>query len=477
MVRRIRYTFLMLAFSLLVTAAAPVRSASAIVFPGLLPMYAGWRVGHIVYDKIQDVVGTLDIRQTVMSAMASLMTDALAYIVLDRSIDEVVACTLLAPDMHDDAGNYIPPAEMSGTARSAEYWSSIYTDPNLRDATLAQLEDAYEEVLTYDPDVCDFTNSSLGNFVSYSRGSGSLLGMVNQMQRVSTTDNIPVNLASFTQHYARRIPIVRDTAFAADYNFPYATVTFKVWHYFRDVALGMLSLTMLVLGVMIMLRKKLSSQAVISVQTALPRIVIATVLVFFSWPLGALFASLVIPLIEASLLGHFGFFESAFSEIPASPVAQIIWNMSSILVLGGAGIVTIATVLLLLCGTFFALFILFFKASLLQFKIFARIMTGPLNFALSAIPGKEDSAIMWFKEMIADLLSIFAMFFMVRLAFFIAVIPYYTMTELYRGSGVSSAFPIFPALMGSTGLSTYILAKSFGMPKKVRAMIIGDKRR
>lgn len=70
----------------------------------------------------------------------------------------------------------------------------------------------------------------------------------------------------------------------------------KVWQYMRDIAYLAFIILFLAVGFMIMFRKKINPQTVISVQSALPGLVIGLVLVTFSYFISAL-------LIDASFLG------------------------------------------------------------------------------------------------------------------------------------------------------------------------------
>jgi hypothetical protein len=83
-----------------------------------------------------------------------------------------------------------------------------------------------------------------------------------------------------------------------------------MWKAFRDIAFGLFVIVAVVFAFMIMFRVKLSPQTVISVQSALPKIIVALILVTFSYAIAGLLIDLmyvVIGLISVVLLpitGH-----------------------------------------------------------------------------------------------------------------------------------------------------------------------------
>lgn len=56
-----------------------------------------------------------------------------------------------------------------------------------------------------------------------------------------------------------------------------------IWKIFRNIAYGIIAIIMIVIGFMVMLRKKIDPKTVVTVQSSIPRIVIALILVTFSY--------------------------------------------------------------------------------------------------------------------------------------------------------------------------------------------------
>lgn len=83
-----------------------------------------------------------------------------------------------------------------------------------------------------------------------------------------------------------------------------------IWKVFRDISYMLLVLILIGIGFMIMFRMKLNPQTVISVESALPKIVISLLLITFSFPIAGFMIDLmyVIILITIAVLGNRGNF-------------------------------------------------------------------------------------------------------------------------------------------------------------------------
>ncbi len=80
----------------------------------------------------------------------------------------------------------------------------------------------------------------------------------------------------------QKVPGLQNTAFAAT-SYPAwgLELVLSLWETSRDLAYGIISVIMLVIGIMIITRKRISPQAVVTVQTALPRVIISILLINF----------------------------------------------------------------------------------------------------------------------------------------------------------------------------------------------------
>lgn len=82
----------------------------------------------------------------------------------------------------------------------------------------------------------------------------------------------------------------------------------NIWKIFRDIAYLLLVVFLIAIGFMIMFRMKISQQTVISVENSLPRIVIALILITFSFPIAGLMIDIMyaVILLSIAVLGNKG---------------------------------------------------------------------------------------------------------------------------------------------------------------------------
>ncbi len=278
--------------------------------------------------------------------------------------------------------------------------------------------------------------SSLGyNQQEFAQGkvSGSLLGLVYFVQNTMKYEPVPVNMAYFFKDYAAKLPIVGETVYAqnnADYGHTLINAVLNMWKVFRNIAYGLMAVIMLWVGFAIITRRRISSQTVVNVQYALPKIVIALVMIALSYPIGALITSLSWTLFhsaQAIILSITG------PDIAASAVSGGMTFTQSIcaaqkLGAGGQGAIVmlmmVAAVgsgaLLMVLGFVFAVVIAFYlfayiKAFWLYFKMVVYTATAPLQIALYALPGQDDKLENWLKQMLAWGMGIFGMALVLQL--------------------------------------------------------------
>jgi len=221
----------------------------------------------------------------------------------------------------------------------------------------------------------------------------------------------------------RKLPVVGNTAYAQEYNMWGQELALDLWTKTRNIAYAMMAVIMLVVGILIITRKRINPQTVVTVQTAMPRIVISLLLITFSYPIGAVFASSVVPL-SVLVMGVFfaDMVDSAGTIADMNHFSMV--NTLIAVTLGGEGIVALLTMMLLAAATLIVMLVVIVKIILINLKILLAIVFAPIQFAISAIPGQEEQISKWFKQMIARVLAIPAMLFMVGLAWYILIAPF-----------------------------------------------------
>jgi len=199
----------------------------------------------------------------------------------------------------------------------------------------------------------------------------------------------------------------------------------RIWSSFRDASYVGFVIIFVVIGFMIMFRKKISSQAVATIQDSLPRIVIALILVTFSYAIVGLIIDAMFVLLNviAALLVNAGltdrgakivFEQNIFSIVFDSmdgifksitvAIKNILDDLFGKAALGGivggiGGIIVgvIAAIAVLLVSLKIFLMLLMAYVSLILLTIFA-----PFILLFEALPG-NNSFKEWFKQIIANL--------------------------------------------------------------------------
>lgn len=164
----------------------------------------------------------------------------------------------------------------------------------------------------------------------------------------------PLSGISYVREKATSFSIV-PTAKAQDTGFGFDALkpVQSMWRGFRDISYGLFVIVAVVFAFMIMFRVKISPQVVISVQSAIPQIIIAMVLATFSYAIAGFMIDLMYVVIGLiSLVGP------SLTSFPVSPptLFNILTSGSPGGVLPGGIIVTMGLYLFLLSISFFALF-------------------------------------------------------------------------------------------------------------------------
>ena len=258
----------------------------------------------------------------------------------------------------------------------------------------------------------------------------------------------------------------------------------KIWTVFRNLSYVLFVIVFVIIGFMIMLRAHISPQAVATIQDSIPRLVVALILVTFSYAIAGLFIdvmflalNIVINFLESQNVipdggGNIVFEKSVFRAILDSWTEVVSNTADAIEGLLGA-VINLGWLADKILGFFFgsigglvvgiAMLFVMFRVFLMLLMSYVMIiiltMVAPFFFLVQALPG-NNGAKEWFKQMAANV----AVFPTVALMFIFAGILG-GITAL--GGPEDSAFTVggdtgqyigqFPLLVG--GLSTVIVGK------------------
>ena len=314
---------------------------------------------------------------------------------------------------------------------------------------------------------------------SESRVAGTLLGAAYLTENFTMNEPLPANLAFYVNDTLSRVPIVNKT-FAATQDYGHALLNsiLGTWKVFRNLAYALMAIILLYTGIIIILRRKISSQLVVSVQYALPRIIIAIILITFSYPIGATIGSLGWTLFKsnwaiAESIFRDSFAGTAIADTLAQGGALRLWaTMIPLISLTGTGPIFLLAIVAIVIIYLVAGLIFNFKAIIIYIKIILSILTAPLEFALGAVPGNDDKIKGWFMRMGKYTLTLFGMGIILPLGTIIAMFVALDYAVETAGVGVllSMAMPIFIIL--------YCFGIGIGMEKRIEDFMgTGQKKR
>jgi len=115
--------------------------------------------------------------------------------------------------------------------------------------------------------------------------------------------NKPASTAVALRDFSENMGLTK-TAYAQGYGFEALNPILPLWKVMRNLALGGFVIIFVVVGIMIMLRKNIDPRTVITIQQALPKIIVSLILVLFSY---AIFGLLVDAVTVATRAGLFAF--------------------------------------------------------------------------------------------------------------------------------------------------------------------------
>ena len=137
--------------------------------------------------------------------------------------------------------------------------------------------------------VATSTPASTQNLNYTPRITGGMIGIANNM--TSKLYSPPISgveyIASSVQEFVGGKP-----AYAQGTGFTGLQAILPIWKAFRNIVYIFSSLILIIIGLMVMLRIKISPQAVVTIQSALPQLVITLLLVTFSYAIAGLLIDL-----------------------------------------------------------------------------------------------------------------------------------------------------------------------------------------
>lgn len=322
---------------------------------------------------------------------------------------------------------------------------------------------------------------SKGSDLAVYKGSieGSLIGMGTKLEGFSRKEPLPVNLAYYWDQSVGNIPVVgralAQSGGEAYENLPVVAAVYSIWRLSLRVALGLISVVLLYSGLMIVMRRKVNSQLVVSVQYALPKIVIAVILIIFSYPIGAVITSIGFALYRGAFPIVFNLMtggtvnanEFASGTLSIALIADTLSQSK-----GGLGYIVVALIMSALLSL--AKIILYLKVLIVYIKMAFSIVTAPLEFALGAVPGNDKSITGWFTRMAKYALTIFGMGVVIPLTL---VVGLEVSVAYSRGTGETGGWGNIISLIVPILIVIFGFGMGMSMEGKVDALFGGGKKK
>lgn len=196
----------------------------------------------------------------------------------------------------------------------------------------------------------------------------------------------------------------------------------EFWKVFRNLAYSLYIIMFVVVGVMIMLRTKVNAQTIITIQTALPNLLITLLLITFSYAIVGFMIDIMyfliyfvvyliasVGIIDAStsiarLMTNSAWsviFEGRNSIISAisSSIGSVLWNLGT----GGIGVagavLSMVSPMYLIVAVAFAIAMLKLMLALIQayIMIIVQTITAPVQILMNAMPGSKAFS-SWLKK-------------------------------------------------------------------------------
>lgn len=328
-------------------------------------------------------------------------------------------------------------------ANTVEKFSQIIDNPDIE-------KESFDSASTVNPQLvigCQILSCSRvpGSVFHYDR---SVIAGLNNVI-LAMYANPPANTMAFIRDLSYSLGFGTPPAYAQGIGFSGLSSLLPLWKQFRNVAYLLIAIVMVVVGLMVMLRKKIDPKTVVTIQNSIPRIVIALLLVTFSYAIVgilidlmyvfmALFIRMIIDVgnsggtnvfqgneVSTYLQGNLGtamkgFFAGGFNSIKGI-LSLIPWYVSTaavaipgilafifsglsfkagILGLGAApALFFLLIALILLFGVVRLIFMLLDA----YVHIIISLLIAPLQLAMAAVPG-TDAFGSWIRNLISKLI-------------------------------------------------------------------------
>lgn len=319
-------------------------------------------------------------------------------------------------------------AQAINPAPSAEEFGAVVDQKSQNGQMSKEVYTVNTQVLYMNTFSCMATGCSSNPESAFYYSKSALASMQNMA--VAMYNNPPADLALWIRDTGQTLGFMPRQVNAQGIGFSGLSVLLPLWKGFRNIAYALLAVVMVVIGFMVMFRKKIDPKTVVTVQNALPKIVVTLLLITFSYAIVgfmidlmyliiAIIASLLIPVSNGSLPSTTGAtymngnFWDLFAAVFGGGFAAV--NDITDLLTGGitagatgaaegalawavGALITIIVSIALLIAWIRILFMLVSA----YIQILISVLVGPLQILTEAFPGGTGFS-SWFKNLISNM--------------------------------------------------------------------------
>ena len=268
-------------------------------------------------------------------------------------------------------------------------------------------------------------NSGVNNSLAQSQTQNSV------WKKIFLEDR-PISGIAYLRNIGRKIRLVPEARAADSFGFSRLTIIQDLWAFSRNVAYFFFVLAIIITAFMIMFKVKISPQAVISIQSALPKIIITLILVTFSYAIAGFLIdimyvvmgifSLLLSASGVTVITNPGINFQIINGLGTGGLAIFIYWIiflvlyaiaclaaytSALLSLGATGVVWALILGVFTIILFIILIIDLFRITFALFKALAgfylAVILGPFQLAVGALPQSRNALGSWLKSLVAKL--------------------------------------------------------------------------
>lgn len=258
--------------------------------------------------------------------------------------------------------------------------------------------------------------------------TGGILGTTKEYI-ASTISTPPASGVYYAADLIDRVGIKTAYANPTGLDFNGDQPVFKIWKQFRNLTFGLFAVAFVVMGLMIMFRVKISPQLVLTIEHALPKIILVLLLVSFSYAIAGFLVDLMYVFISMVVVFLNDLPGSGFFGIDPTPKSVIGLGIYSLLppftlahlsaielsgILGsliglvtfivGGGIVGLVMFIALSILLWYWLFKLLIELTKSYLYIIFHIISAPFQIFMGVFPNSPIGFGSWFKNIFANIL-------------------------------------------------------------------------